>query len=120
MKRVMCAAAIALALAVTFRSAPVESHSVSNTTVSFDREISRIIKKRCISCHSDQNLGVPLTAYEEVRPWTGSIREEILRRHLPPPGSDTAVFLCGPPMMADALEHTLKDIGYAEQSIILP
>lgn len=84
MKRVVCAAAIALALAVAFRSEPVESHSIANTTVSFDREVSRIIKKRCISCHSDQNLGVPLTAYEEVRPWTGSIREEVLRRHMPP------------------------------------
>jgi cytochrome-b5 reductase len=51
---------------------------------------------------------------------TGRVTEAILRRHLPPPGSDTAVFLCGPPMMADALERTLKEIGYSEQAIILP
>jgi cytochrome-b5 reductase len=51
---------------------------------------------------------------------TGRITEEILRKQLPPPGPDTAVFLCGPPPMVDALEATLKGIGYSEQSIILP
>ncbi len=50
----------------------------------------------------------------------GRITEEILRRQLPPPGSDTVIFLCGPPLMADALEATLKGIGYSEQSIVLP
>jgi hypothetical protein len=84
MKQVVLAAVAALIIVSVFRSEPVFSHSVVNTTVTFDREISRIIKKRCIACHSDQNLGVPLTAYEEVRPWTGSIHEEILRRHMPP------------------------------------
>jgi cytochrome-b5 reductase len=56
-------------------------------------------------------------------PWsqgTGRITEEILRRQLPPPGPDTVIFLCGPPLMADALEATLKGIGYSEQSIVFP
>ena len=55
--------------------------------------------------------------------WTqgkGRITEEILRRHIPPPGPETAIFLCGPPMMVDALEGILKGIGYPEHSIILP
>lgn len=51
---------------------------------------------------------------------TGRITEEILRRHLPPPTPETAVFLCGPPLMVDALEGALKGIGYPEQSIVLP
>lgn len=51
---------------------------------------------------------------------TGRITAELLQRHLPVPSGDTAVFLCGPPMMVDALEGTLKDIGYSEQSIVLP
>lgn len=51
---------------------------------------------------------------------TGRITEEILRRQLPPPGPDTVIFLCGPSLMVDALETTLKGIGYTEQSIILP
>ena len=55
--------------------------------------------------------------------WTqgkGRITEEMLRHHLPPPAPETAVFLCGPPLMVDALEETLRSIGYSEASIVLP
>ena len=51
---------------------------------------------------------------------TGRITEAILRGHLPPPGPDTVIFLCGPPPMADALEAALKAIGHSEQAIIFP
>lgn len=55
--------------------------------------------------------------------WTGSIGRitpDILQRHLPPPATDTCVFLCGTPPMVDSLETTLKKFGYPEQAIILP
>ena len=51
---------------------------------------------------------------------TGRITEDILRRHLPSPGSETVIFLCGPPPMVDPLEATLKGLGHSEQAIILP
>lgn len=51
---------------------------------------------------------------------TGRISEAILRAQLPSPGSDTVIFLCGPPPMVDTIETTLKAIGHAEQAIILP
>jgi cytochrome-b5 reductase len=51
---------------------------------------------------------------------TGRITPELLRHHLPTPASDTSIFLCGPPPMVDFLESTLKDLGYPEQTIILP
>ena len=51
---------------------------------------------------------------------TGRLTPEILKQHLPPPVPDTCIFLCGPPPMVDALETTLKELGYPEQSIILP
>ena len=41
-------------------------------------------------------------------------------RASPPPGPDGVIFLCGHPPMADALEATLKGIGYSEQAIIFP
>ena len=50
----------------------------------------------------------------------GPHHEAILRGHLPPPGPDTVIFLCGPPPMADTFEATLKAIGHSEQAIILP
>ena len=67
--------------------------------------------------HAFHVLEQPPVGWTEGR---GRITEAILRAHLPPPGPKTAVFLCGPPMMADALEGTLKGIGYAEQSIVIP
>lgn len=51
---------------------------------------------------------------------TGHITESLLRTHLPPPGPDTVVFLCGPPPMTDAVETALTTIGHAEQAIVLP
>ncbi len=51
---------------------------------------------------------------------TGRISEVTLRTHLPAPGADTVIFLCGPPPMVDAIETTLKSIGHAGQAIILP
>lgn len=51
---------------------------------------------------------------------TGRVTPDVLRRHLPPPGPGTCVFLCGPPPMVDALEGTLKALGYPEEAVILP
>jgi cytochrome-b5 reductase len=67
--------------------------------------------------HAYHVLEQPPVGWTEGR---GRITEDLLRQHLPPPASETAVFLCGPPMMTDALEVTLKGIGYSEQSIVLP
>ncbi|MDE3018908.1 MAG: cytochrome-b5 reductase [Nitrospirota bacterium] len=50
----------------------------------------------------------------------GRVTPDLLRAHLPPPGPGTVLFLCGPPPMVDALEGTLKALGYPEQAIILP
>src|SRR4029453_6418420 len=63
---------------------PALSHEVISTTVLFDREIERILNKRCVACHTENNLAFPLTTYEETRPWARSIEEETLRRHMPP------------------------------------
>lgn len=51
---------------------------------------------------------------------TGRITSNMLQQHLPGPAPDTCIFLCGPPPMVDALEVTLKELGYPEQTIILP
>jgi hypothetical protein len=54
------------------------------TSVTFDREISRILIRRCLSCHSEGSLAFPLTSYEETRPWARAILEEVLSRSMPP------------------------------------
>ncbi|HET9960830.1 MAG TPA: NADH-cytochrome b5 reductase [Nitrospiraceae bacterium] len=51
---------------------------------------------------------------------TGRVTPDILLEHLPAPGPDTVIFLCGPPSMVDSMETALKAIGHSEQAIILP
>jgi hypothetical protein len=76
--------AAALTIGGIFSPYPLLSHEIVTTTVTFDKEIVRILNRKCIACHSENNLGIPLTSYEQTRPWARAIQEEVLRRHMPP------------------------------------
>lgn len=81
---------LALWSAVTFSvllltgAIPLYSHTPITTNITFQKEISRIFQRRCMSCHSEGNLAMPLTTYAESRPWAVAIKEEILERRMPP------------------------------------
>lgn len=64
--------------AVSARHVPI------TTKIVFNREIAQIFQKKCFQCHTDGNVGVPLTTYKEARPWAVAIKEEILEREMPP------------------------------------
>src|ERR1700677_4811324 len=74
----------ALTIALIFWPHRLISHELVTTTVTYDREISQILKKKCIMCHSENNLGMPFTSYEQTRPWSRAIEDEVLARHMPP------------------------------------
>jgi hypothetical protein len=76
--------AVCIGIVWPFWPRPALSHELISTTVLFDREIARILNKRCVACHSEKNLAFPLTTYEETRPWARAIEEETMRRHMPP------------------------------------
>jgi hypothetical protein len=80
---ILSASVVSIALGALWPDA-AHPHGVVTTTVVFDREIVRILKKKCVVCHSDNNLAFPLTTYEQTRPWARSILEEVLRRRMPP------------------------------------
>src|ERR1700681_4693395 len=84
MKRRLLTSAAGLAGALTFWTVSSLSHEVVNTTVTYDREIVRILSRKCASCHSEKNLGMPLRNYEQTRPWSRAIEDEVLQRHMPP------------------------------------
>lgn len=84
MKKASLICAAAFAIAWMLRPHSVLSHERVTTTVTYDREIVRIFNRKCIACHSEKNLGVALTTYENTRPWARAIEEEVLRRHMPP------------------------------------
>lgn len=74
----------AVFLAWCLQAAAVFSHETAKTTVTFDREISRIVRRKCLACHAEKTIAFPLTTYEQVRSWARAIEEEILGRHMPP------------------------------------
>ncbi|MGH9630901.1 MAG: c-type cytochrome, partial [Bryobacteraceae bacterium] len=66
----------------------LEAHDPITTKLTWSREISRLFIKRCASCHSDGGAApMPLTSYEEARPWATAIKEEVLERRMPPWGA---------------------------------
>lgn len=75
--------AIAGALPVLW-SAPAGADDPVSSNVRFNREIIRILQRRCLPCHAPGGLSVPLTTYRDVRDWGRSIREEVVEQRMPP------------------------------------
>ena len=63
------------------------SHDVITTKLTWNREISRIIYKRCASCHRDGGAAMSLMTYEDARPWAKAIRDQAVDRSMPPWGA---------------------------------
>ena len=84
MQRALLIFVAALTFVTAFWSSSLLSHERVTTTVTYDREIVRIVSRKCVACHSERNLGHPMTSYEQTRPWARAIQEEILGRHMPP------------------------------------
>jgi len=64
----------------------LSAHDIITTNLTFTRDISRIFVRRCQGCHSSSN-SIPLSSYEEARPWAVSIKEQVLSRRMPPWGA---------------------------------
>jgi hypothetical protein len=63
---------------------PVAAHDPITTKVTFDREVRAILQARCARCHAPgAPAPMPLTTYEEVRPWARAIKDQILTRRMP-------------------------------------
>lgn len=63
------------------------AHEPITTKLTWTQEISRIIYKRCASCHHEGGTSFSLMTYDEARPWAKAIREEVLERRMPPWGA---------------------------------
>jgi hypothetical protein len=62
----------------------LSAHDVFSTKITFSREISRVLDKRCASCHREGGSSFDLTTFEQARPWAKAIKEEVLERRMPP------------------------------------
>src|SRR5438105_15040404 len=63
------------------------AHDVITTKITFDREMLRIVYARCASCHRPGGSAFSLLTYNEERPWAVAVKEETLRRRIPPWGA---------------------------------
>ena len=84
--RVLCSLSAPVLIAAWWLSWPqqLSSHGTLTTTVLFDREIVRILNNHCVMCHGERSLSFPLSTYEQTWVRGRSIRDEVLRRHMPP------------------------------------
>ena len=62
----------------------VAAHDPITTTVTYAREVRAIVGTRCVTCHAPGGSApMPLTTYEETRPWARAIKEQVLTRRMP-------------------------------------
>jgi hypothetical protein len=64
--------------------ASIQAHDIITTKITFSKEISRLIYKRCATCHHEGGSAFSLMAYDQARPWAKAIKEEVLERRMPP------------------------------------
>jgi hypothetical protein len=72
------------ALLLVLVAARPAAHDPITTKITFAREIRAILSARCAGCHSPGGPSpMPLTTYDEVRPWARAIKEQVLTRRMP-------------------------------------
>jgi hypothetical protein len=71
------------ALAFIALAAVAGAHDVITTKITWSKEFSRLVYKRCAMCHGEKDA-IPLMTYEQARPWATSIKEEVQGRTMPP------------------------------------
>ncbi len=60
------------------------AHERITTRITFNKEIVRILARRCMGCHHAGRMApMPLTTYTDARPWAKAIKEEVLERRMP-------------------------------------
>ncbi len=67
--------------------APLAAHDPITTKITWSREISRLMARRCQACHRERGTAMSLVTYEEARPWAKAIKEQALNRTMPPWGA---------------------------------
>jgi hypothetical protein len=64
--------------------APLEADDPVSSSVSFNREVVRIIQRKCEPCHAPGGLAMSLSDYRDARAWGRAIREELVEHRMPP------------------------------------
>lgn len=65
----------------------VHGHDIITTSVTWDRDISRMVLAHCASCHRPGGTIFSLITYADARPWAEAIKEETQGLRMPPWGA---------------------------------
>jgi hypothetical protein len=84
MTRVRAAALALVVAAMAVR--PVQAHDF-NSTITWNREISRLFLDRCVTCHRDGGTSFPLVTYQDAQAKLVQIKDAVLARRMPPWGA---------------------------------
>ena len=84
MELTLLGAVLAGAIVFVIARAPLEADDPVSSSVSFNREIIRIIQRKCEPCHAPGGLSMSLSDYRDARAWGRAIREELVEHRMPP------------------------------------
>src|SRR5262245_56742949 len=75
-----------VAAVLLFLPRTASTHEPITTKVMFNREVIRILERNCLGCHAPGKIkaDIPLTTYDEARPWAKAIKEEVLEKRMMP------------------------------------
>ena len=74
------------------RPAMAQQVHADSVAVTFARDVAPILQKNCQQCHQSGAVGpMPLTTFQEVRPWARAIKERVLKGEMPPYRYDRGV-----------------------------
>ncbi len=85
MKKLLALAFVAsLGYLITVKATP-PGLGDSAESLTYEKDIVPIFQKKCEQCHREGGIApMSLVGYQEVRPWTRSIREKVITRAMPP------------------------------------
>ena len=64
----------------------------AHTKISYEKDVSPILAKNCVACHSEGAIGpFAMDSYEKVKQWSGMMREAIRTDRMPPYNADPHV-----------------------------
>lgn len=72
-------------LFLSFLAATSATAASLPTAPSFYKDVAPILQAHCVQCHRTGDIApMPLTSYDQVRPWVSAIKEAVLMKAMPP------------------------------------
>ena len=82
--RILTLSALAVGV-VLLQTSTIGQAQSADRQVTFTKDVAPILQRSCVSCHRAGEMApMSLMTYEEVRPWTRSIRARVSNREMPP------------------------------------